>query len=221
MTRERGADLTGQTCGRLRVISSAKYAEGKQKRMRTGWLCICDPELGGCGTVRVFTTSNLRSGNSQSCGCLHKEQLISRSTRHGGSHTRLYNIWCGMINRCSNPSQKEYSRYGGRGITVCPEWRADFTAFQSWALQNGYADDLSIDRIDPDGNYCPKNCRWVTMKEQQRNKGNTRRITHKGDTLTLNQWAQKTGINAECIRDRLARGWTVERALTVQSAAHK
>lgn len=130
--------------------------------------------------------------------------------RHGGSHTRLYKIWCGMRNRCYLPSQESYPRYGGRGIQVCDEWRESFTAFQRWALENGYRSDKSIDRYpDRDGNYEPKNCRWSSDKAQARNKVESKSfliVEHDGKRLNLSDWARVTRIGYTTLVKRYNRG---------------
>ena len=151
-------DLTGQRFGRLVVI---ERAENKGEKVR--WLCQCD-----CGNTVLVATNGLRNGGTKSCGCLHKELFTHKS--HNGTKTRLYRIWCGMKNRCYNKKVKSYDKYGGSGITVCAEWLHDFGAFQEWALSHGYADNLSIDRIDNEKGYSSDNCRWATAVEQNNNR---------------------------------------------------
>lgn len=135
--------------------------------------------------------------------------------RHGGAGTRLYNIWKHMKQRTSNPNDKNYPDYGGRGIRVCDEWVNDFPAFKTWAIANGYTDALSIDRIDVNGNYEPSNCRWIPFSNQGGNKRNCNYLSAFGKTATVAEWSKETGIPAETIRSRINKlGWAAERAVT-------
>ena len=133
--------------------------------------------------------------------------------KHGMRHTRIYNIWRSMRQRCSNPNCINYSSYGGRGITVCAEWES-FQAFYDWAMANGYAEDLTIDRKDADGNYEPSNCRWVTQKVQQNNRTNNRLIEVDGISHTIAEWGSIAGIRSATIWARLKKGWSPKRAVT-------
>ena len=138
--------------------------------------------------------------------------------RHGWRHTRLYNTWDDMKKRCFNQNCPNYKWYGARGITMCDEWCNSFVCFRDWALSSGYNDELTIDRVDVNGNYDPNNCRWVTIKEQANNKRTNRYLTFQGETHTITEWAQKLNVNRKTMWDRIARlGWSVERALTTPS----
>lgn len=198
-------DLQNQRFGKLIVIGYAYTNE----RNRAVWLCECD-----CGKKKEVTTGNLKSGTTRSCGCLHKEQLAKKLTTHGEYGSRLYWCWHNMKARCFNENDKRYMSYGGRGITVCEEWLV-FENFRAWAMENGYADDLSIDRINVNGNYEPSNCKWSSDIEQARNKRNNRLVTYEGKTQTLKEWAEELGVNYYTLHSRIVkRGWSVERALT-------
>lgn len=153
-------DLIGDKYGRLTVVEFDRLQNRK-----TYWKCTCD-----CGLTVIATGNNLRSGNTKSCGCLRKDTAKEtgfNNSVHGESHgnrTRLYTIWCGMRQRCTNPNRDAYKLYGGKGVTICEEWD-DYKAFKSWAKMNGYSDNLCIDRINPDEGYYPENCRWITASE--------------------------------------------------------
>ncbi len=198
-------DLTGQRFGRLVVIERAK----NQKNGHARWVCRCD-----CGKTITTNGYDLRSGHTRSCGCIYIETLKKRSITHGLRKTKLYSVWGSMKDRCNHPSDKSFPRYGGRGITVCEEWRNDFLTFYDWAISHGYQDGLSIDRIDNDGPYSPENCQWVTATVQNNNKRSNRRITFLGKTHTIAEWAKAVNIPWSTLRRRLRVGWTIERALT-------
>ena len=166
-------DIQGKTFGRLTVLG---YSHNN-KHGQSMWRCRCE-----CGKEIVAAGLHLKSGHTKSCGCFRDDALDKTRTKHGLKKTRLYRIWSCMKARCFIEKSTNYHNYGGRGITVCDEWRHDFQAFYDWAVANGYSDELSIDRIDVNGNYEPSNCRWATAKEQNQN---TRRSVKKCSTQTI------------------------------------
>lgn len=202
--------LVGKKYGRLRVIEQAKNTRTKSGRTHVMYCCECD-----CGTKILVKAENLRSGNTKSCGCLEKDINKEKSTKHGLRGTRIYNVWQGMKQRCYNKNEERYADYGGRGITVCPEWLGEhgFENFYDWSMGNGYADNLTIDRIDNNKGYSPYNCRWATAKEQQRNKRNNFVVVYKEKEMTLSEVSEITGINRETLSSRLGRGMTIEEAV--------
>ena len=202
-------DLTGEKFGRLTAIERV----GSDKSKRAVWLCRCE-----CGKTTTVDSYSLKSGNTKSCGCLNTDvrskRMVEMHTKHGESKTRLYNIWRSMLSRCMWENPYYYDRYGGRGISVCEKWM-EYEPFRDWALSNGYSDNLSIDRIDVNGDYCPENCRWADRKVQGNNKRNNVYLEHNGEKKTIAQWADATGILPCTIWRRLKSGWSVEKALTV------
>ena len=159
-------NLTGRRFGRLTVLAEAERSKGRKKR----WLCVCD-----CGGQTITDTTKLTSGYTRSCGCLRSEKARERHLLHGGKGSRLYNIWKNARQRCRNPKSPDYYLYGARGVKFSTDWD-DFETFRAWALANGYQDDLTLDRKDPDGDYTPENCRWATWKEQRHNQRRCREV---------------------------------------------
>lgn len=138
---------------------------------------------------------------------------MPKGYRHGLRYTRVYRIWLNMKNRCNNTKTWAYRFYGGRGIKVCQEWNDDPNSFYRWAMDNGYSDELTLDRIDVNLGYCPKNCRWVNRKVQGVNKKSTKWITWRGETHTLTDWSSILGIPFGTLSWR-CRHWTLEKAFT-------
>lgn len=205
-------DLTGDVFGRLTVIGEVEpYISPKGNKSRR-WLCKCE-----CGNLTTVTMQHLKTGHTQSCGCYSQENRIrsGKLTKHGltykgGKVTRIYRIWSQIKTRCYNPHDEHYKDYGERGICVCDEWREDFESFHHWAVNNGYSNGLTIDRIDVNGNYEPSNCRWATSKEQSANKRNTVLVTYNGETKTLKEWSEITGINYQTLFWRYKNGRPLE-----------
>lgn len=202
-------DLTGQKFGRLTVIERGPDYVKPSGKHEIKWHCRCE-----CGNEIDVLGENLKRGVSRSCGCYRKETTRSRTATHGESNTRLYGIWLSMKRRCYLPSDHAYADYGGRGIHVCPECVASFEEFRDWSYSHGYTEDLSIDRIDNDGNYEPNNCRWVDCVAQANNRRSNHVLTFRGETHNVTQWAAILGKNPKTIFTRLYVGWPVEKALT-------
>lgn len=202
-------DLTGRRFGKLTVIKRESDYVSPKGYVAVNWLCKCD-----CGNLTIIRGCNFKSGASQSCGCektVHPNRLC-----HGYKGTRIYEIWKGMRSRCNNPNNKSYQWYGGRGIMVCNDWN-EFLKFKEWALNNGYDESLTIDRIDCNGDYEPSNCRWSDKIIQANNTRNNHLIEYNGETHTMAEWSQLTGIPYHRLKDRINKlGWDVKRALTTQ-----
>lgn len=190
----------GERFGRLTLLSSGTV-DGKQR-----CVCRCD-----CGNIVELSYCHVITGHTRSCGCLKKEIVASgTNTRHGECYSRLNETWRRMRTRCRNQKEKDY---GGRGISVCPEWE-DYKTFAKWAMENGYSDDLSIDRIDVNGNYCPENCRWVNQTRQNRNKRKTVYLTHNGETKPLADWCDEYHIKYATAAKRMRAGYPSEAILS-------
>lgn len=202
-------DLCGKRFGRLLVV------EKTSKRDHAGgimWLCKCK-----CGNYTYVSSHSLKTGHCKSCGCykidVNRNQASTLFTKHGMRYTRLYNIWCSMKRRCFSPIASCYKNYGGRGITMCEEWNNDFMNFYTWAIENGYQDKLTIDRIDVNGNYCPENCRWLTWSEQANNKTNNHFVVYNNKRMTIKQLSVETGVKYSLLRSRIYKGWNIYDAI--------
>lgn len=201
-------DIVGQKFGNWTVLSFSHKERVSSKEYKNYYICKCK-----CGTIRKVMRSNLLKGISTSCGCLQRKKTSEHNATHGQSSKRIYAIWQNMKERCYRTKRHNYSNYGGRGIAVCDEWKNDFQAFYDWAMANGYKEDLTIDRINVNGNYEPNNCRWVTQEIQRLNKTTTKYITYKNETKPLMVWCQELGLNYHKIIERLNKlGWSTERA---------
>lgn len=173
------------------------------------WEFKCD-----CGNIKELPVGLVVKGKIRSCGCLAKSN--HSCVTHGESNSRLYGLWCAMKNRCYNKNMRMYYNYGGRGITVCDEWKNSYESFRNWAYANGYNDTLSLDRIDNNKGYSPQNCKWSTFLEQERNRRNVIKITYNGETKTAQEWSEIVGIKAHTIIARIqSYGYTEEEALTL------
>ena len=197
-------DMSGKTYGDLKVISLHEI-----RNKKTIWLCECK-----CGKLFVTDGWKVRNGKTKSCGCLSRELFIKRATKHGMSESRIYHTHRGMLARCYNKNSVEYHNYGGRGIIVCDEWRGKegFEEFLKWSLENGYKENLSIDRINVNGNYEPQNCRWATQKEQGNNTRKNVKINYCGETHTVTEWAEIMNVPYKRLHRRIKSGWDIERA---------
>lgn len=194
-------DLTGKKFGKLQVLEK-DYSHGNHE---TWWLCQCD-----CGNIKSVRQSPLVNYRVSSCGCYKRELLIKKHYIHGLTDSRLHIIWMAMRQRCNIETNKLFRYYGGRGIKVCDEWNKDFISFYNWAIKNGYQDNLTIDRIDVNGDYEPSNCCWIPQKEQCRNRRNTIYVTHDGQKKPLSEWAEILEIPYSRLIQRYKNGWNEE-----------
>lgn len=209
-------DLTGKRFGKLVAIKRGEDELRKDGRHNSTFICQCD-----CGNIVRVVSSRLKSGNTQSCGCLHKQKTSEINKSHGMRNTRIYGIWCRMKQRCYNPNSIDYKEYGGRGISVAEEWKNSFENFMEWSMISGYSDNLTIDRKDNERGYSPDNCQWVSRSIQSNNKRNNRKISFNGKIQNISEWAKETGISRATIAKRIdILGWSVEDALT-KAVRHK
>ena len=202
LTRRLDESIIGKRYGRLVVVSKMKAPIGQSQVLH--WECRCD-----CGQTKLVRTNPLVRGFIQSCGCLHLE----RSTKHGMSRTAEYRVWQAIRQRCGNPHNAEYARYGGSGVTVCKEWENSFEAFRS-DMGERPSPRHQIDRINNDLGYSPGNCRWATPRENTNNRRCTHHLTIDGVSRPLSIWAEMYGVSADTVHTRISRGWPAERALT-------
>ena len=202
-------DLTGQRFGRLVCVKDV----GRSKNRQALWLCMCD-----CGENTIVVSTNLTSGHTKSCKCLQADIVKKRSTTHGfsrdenGTPKRLYTAWLNMKSRCSNPANPAYKNYGGRGITICNKW-SKYENFHKWAMSNGYKNNLTIERMNNNGNYEPDNCTWIPRTEQPKNTRATRFIDYFGKKKTIAEWGRILNMSRSLLYWRLKK-YSIEKALT-------
>ena len=202
-------DLSGQKFVRWNVLCRVEDRVSKSGIHHTRYRCICD-----CGTERNVDATSLLSGRSKSCGCLARETSsnVCRNNfkTHGETKTRLYQIYAGIKKRCLNKNSYNYADYGGRGISICDQWLDSWESFRDWARTNGYSDELSIDRIDVNGNYTPDNCRWVGRVAQANNRRSSRHITYNNESHTIAEWAKILDIPYKRLHKWIYKGKTME-----------
>lgn len=200
-------DMTGFEFERFKVVKREKT----NKDNRAMWQCLCT-----CGNYFVASGKAIRSGNVSSCGCFRKYTAAStgrNNATHGETNSRLYNIWRGMKQRCYNENSDAYDHYGRRGIVICEEWKTSFESFYKWAFNNGYKDNLTIDRINVNGNYEPSNCRWETTREQNRNKQHTVYVEYHGELMTVSDIAEIKGVSVQAIYYRLQNNIDIDKPI--------
>lgn len=204
-------NIVGLRTGKLIVTNNYERRKNKYGS-RIYWECECE-----CGNKKFISYSHLVSGHTKSCGCLQKETVVKKKTKTGLCSTRIYKIWVGMNQRCFNPKNSAWEHYGGRGIRVCNEWSHNhdgFKNFYDWSLNNGYEDNLTIERIDVDKDYSPENCKWETWGNQRLNTRNTVKINYLGENIPLIVACKNIGVNYSTARSRIKKGCSVEEVLS-------
>jgi hypothetical protein len=197
----KNVNYIGKKFGKLTIVSliSNKYL------YETKAICLCE-----CGRTHVVRLNSLTSGATKSCGCINKK---GTHWTHGKTHHRLYSIYNNIKTRCYNPKTWCYYRYGGRGIKMFEEWLKDFSKFYKWAVNNGYKENLTIDRINNDGDYCPENCRWVSRKQQANNTARNHLIEIDHIKYTIKEASEKFNIPYGLLQQRISHGWKPEDAI--------
>ena len=198
------ADYTGKKYGYLTVLEFVK-----RENKKTYWKCKCD-----CGKEIIIPITYLTSGSTKSCGCYRKKVCKNNAKiTHNMSKSRLYRIWIEIKRRCYNKNRNSYKYYGYRGIKVCDEWKNDFINFYNWAINNGYKENLTIDRINVNGNYEPSNCKWSTVKEQNNNMRTNHYLYYNNKKYTMSQFAEAYNIPYYIIKNRIRSCWDIDRIL--------
>lgn len=198
-------DITGKKFGHLTAVRFDHVHTKPSGQKAHYWLFKCD-----CGKETITLKNSVKNGMIISCGC--KKYPV----KHGMYNTRIYSVWECIKDRCLNKNNKNYKHYGLRGISICDDWSNDFMSFYNWSIKNGYKDNLTIDRIDFNGNYCPENCRWITQKEQNRNTRKNHMVSYMGKTMCISEWAEKLGIKVSTLFGRFKRGWDIEKSLMTE-----
>jgi len=193
----------GEKFGRLTILKDCGHVYFPTSRPKRRVLCLCE-----CGTEKELTLADIKSGKIESCGCKHQEIIRKIAIKHGMKHTRFYNTFLGIKRRCNNKNEKQYKNYGGRGI------KCEFPSFESFynEMFHSYSDNLTIERIDVNGNYNALNCTWITRESQARNKRNT--IRYKGEPLI--DYCEKNNLSVKIIRQRMSQGWDIEKAINTK-----
>lgn len=214
----------GQRFGRLTVIELSHREHVVKKNSKGNYYkyfykCLCD-----CGKECVANEDSLRGNRRKSCGCLRTENArrslhsINAGKEHNLSKHPLYRTFHGLKKRCYNKNCKSYKDYGGRGITICDEWLNSFKSFYDWAMANGYEKGLSIERIDVNKGYSPENCTWIPFGDQAKNTRRSVFYEYKGEKKILGDWAKQYNLPFTCVRRRIDRGWSLERALNTPNS---
>lgn len=198
----------GEKLGKWTIIEeiAPKIISNKPRRM---FRCKCE-----CGNIGEVQLVCLRNGHSTSCGCEQKKKASAANTKHGLEKHPLYSTWKNMKKRCNNPNASEYENYGGKGICVGEDWSNNFQSFYDWSIDNGWSKELTIDRIDTNGNYCPENCRWASIEVQMNNMTRNHYIEYEGNTYTLSTLAKHLNIPYNIVRYRLSNcKWNIEQLI--------
>lgn len=197
----------GKKYGNFEVINAYRKEHNGHIVIMVDCKCVC-------GNIKTYRASRVKTFTSQSCGCLYKyKRMNGRRYHYKSVDKRVGAIWGCMISRCYNENDTSYKNYGGRGIKVCNEWRDSALAFYNWAMANGYKDDLTIDRIDVNGNYCPENCRWISMTEQLRNTRRTIQYEFNGKNKTIAEIARELNISQFTLYSRIRGGMDIKEAI--------
>ncbi len=197
-------DLTGVRFGSLTVKRKLKINSHREME----WLCLCD-----CGNEYVSTSNRLTSGKTTSCHSCAMKKISKSNKKHGCEPRQLYRAYVNMKTRCYNKNYFLYHRYGGRGITVCDEWKNSFESFREWALNNGWSKELTIDRIDNDGCYCPENCKWSSIQSQANNRSTNRYLEYNGEKDTVANWSRRLNVPYYVLQHRLYKGLPDDKVL--------